>query len=75
MRYKEMLVEYFNPDEQAYTTSATNDKSIADKTDTRRPRLTLKHISRMRTIRRVKQIEKQHHNELVRSMYGDPAEE
>jgi hypothetical protein len=74
MRYKEMLVEYYNPDEDAYTTSSTEDKSVAKKTDTRRPRITFNHLTKMRTIRRVKRLEKQKHNELVRDMYGTPAE-
>lgn len=68
-------MEYFNRENDAYTTSAIDDKSKAKKSDTRRPRITLRHLGRMRTIRRVKKFEKSIHRELVMDMYGSESEE
>lgn len=43
--------------------------------DTRRPRLTFKHLSKMRKIREVKKLEMAAHKQFVKTMYGKKSED
>jgi hypothetical protein len=44
-------------------------------TDTRKPRLTLKQIGKLRKMREAKRLEEFNHQDLVKRMYGTPATE
>ena len=43
--------------------------------DTRRPRLTLRHLNKLRKIQELKKLEGEAHAEFVKKMYGTPPEE
>lgn len=42
--------------------------------DTRRPRLTLRHLNKLRKIQELKRLETEAHSDFVKTMYGTPAE-
>jgi len=42
--------------------------------DTRRPRLTLRHLNKLRKIQELKALEMEAHGDFVRTMYGTPEE-
>lgn len=46
----------------------------AEMTDTRRPKLTLRHINKLRKIQELKRLEMEAHADFVKTMYGTPAE-
>lgn len=46
----------------------------ASMSDTRRPRLTLRHLNKLRKIQELKRLEGEAHDEFVKTMYGTPAE-
>ena len=46
----------------------------ADLTQTRRPRLTLRHLNKLRKIQELKKLENEAHAEFVRTMYAEPTE-
>lgn len=65
--FKRLLLEYYDPE---------GDKlDIARAEDTRRPRLTLRHLNKLRKIRELRQMELAAHREFVKTMYGTPPEE
>jgi hypothetical protein len=64
---KEILNEYYDPEEDAYMT--------AELDDTRRPRLTLRHLNKLRKVRELRKMEQATHSEFVKTMYGSSGEE
>lgn len=42
--------------------------------DTRRPRLTLRHLNKLRKIQELKRLENEAHDDFVKTMYGTPVE-
>lgn len=48
--------------------------SKVDLHDTRRPRITFRHLNRLRKINELKRLEQAAHKEFVRAMYGKPPE-
>ncbi len=61
------LMENYFPEDDDYNT--------AHKTDTRRPRLTFKHLNKMRKLREVKKLEMAAHRQFVKTMYGKKGED
>lgn len=43
--------------------------------DTRRPRITFRHVNRLRKISELKRLEQAAHRQFVRTMYGKPADD
>ena len=43
--------------------------------DTRRPKLTLRHLNKLRKIQELKKLEAEAHADFVRQMYSEPTEE
>lgn len=65
MKFREYLPEnYFPEDDKLNQTS---------KDDTRRPRLTLRHLNKLRKIRELKKLEMAAHKDFVKVMYGPGA--
>ena len=63
MRAVDLLVEFYEP---------SDDKlSNEELSDTRRPRLTLRHLNKLRKMRDMQAIERQERSEFVKTMYGD----
>ena len=63
MKIKDMLSEsYYDP--------ARDQSNIAHKTDTHRPKLTLRHLNKLRKYRELKRIEQAEHARFVARMYG-----
>lgn len=67
MRAKDLLWEFYFPEE--------DDGNKADINDTRRPRLTLRHLHKLRKIRELKRLEAEQHKVFVAAMYGTPTNE
>lgn len=64
--FKDFLLEnYFPEDDRA------NSREL---TDTRRPRLTLRHLNKLRKIKELKKLEMAAHKQFVQDMYGPGAE-
>tara|TARA_Y200000002_G_C22207074_1_gene465805 strand:+ start:97 stop:306 length:210 start_codon:yes stop_codon:yes gene_type:complete len=61
------LNEFYNPKDDKFT------KRVA--TDTRKGKLTLAELNKLRKVRDIKQAEQIEHNEFVRTMYSQPAPE
>lgn len=61
------LTENYFPEEDDY--------NKAKKSDTRRPRLTFKHINKLRKIRELKKLEMAAHRKFVKTMYGAPKDD
>lgn len=66
MNAKELLVEFYDP--------AQDEITQADYDDTRRPRLTLSHIHRMRKSRDAERVDKKDYLDFLPSMYDQAAE-
>lgn len=66
MNASEILVEYYDPADDEYG------KARMD--DTRRPRLTMLHIQKLRKARDVEKYEKAQHIDFLPDMYGQAAE-
>lgn len=64
---KDILREYYEPELDSYST--------IEKDDTRRPRLTLRHLNKLRKMRELRKMEKAAHEEFVHTMYGASEEE
>lgn len=62
MRAKDLLIEFYDP--------ANDNINQADYNDTRRPRLTLTSISKMRKTRDAERIENQQYIEFLPTMYS-----
>lgn len=67
MKAKELLVEYYDP--------ADDEQGIASIDDTRRPRLTLLHLQKLRNSRDVEKYETAQHLVDLPDMYGTPPTE
>jgi hypothetical protein len=65
MKAKDLLVEFYDP--------ADDELAIAHKDDTRRPRLTLLHLQKLRKARDVAKLETAEHLNFLPDMYGQPA--
>ena len=64
--YSRIITEnYFPEDDEANKTEMS---------DTRRPRLTLRHLNKLRKIQELKSLEMEAHDDFVRTMYGTPEE-
>jgi hypothetical protein len=66
MRAAELLVEFYNPDDDELGKAHTD--------DTRRPRLTMLHIQKLRKSRDAEKYEKAQHQNFLPDMYGQSAE-
>ena len=64
---KQILNEYYNPEDDEFSKTHLS--------DTRRPRLTLRHLNKLRKVRELRKMEMEAHKEFVRTMYGDTGEE
>ena len=64
---KEILNEYYEPE--------LDDYSKASLDDTRRPRLTLRHLNKLRKVRELRKLEKESHDEFVQQMYGSSGDD
>lgn len=65
MKASEMLVEFYNP--------ADDELGKAHMDDTRRPRLTMYHLQKLRKSRDVESYEKAQHINFLPDMYGQTA--
>jgi len=66
MRARDLLCEYYDP--------AADEYGKAHMDDTRRPRLTMLHIQKLRKARDVEKYEKAQHLNFLPDMYGQAAE-
>lgn len=66
MKAKELLVEYYDP--------ADDKLGQAEMDDTRRPRLTMHHLQKLRKSRDAEKFEKAQHLDFLPDMYAQPAE-
>lgn len=64
---KQILNEYYEPEEDDFTKF--------ELTDTRRPRLTLRHLNKLRKVRELRRMEQAAHSDFVSDMYGGSDEE
>lgn len=64
MKASEMLVEYYDPSD--------DELGKAHMDDTRRPRLTMIHIQKLRKARDIEKYETAQHLEFLPDMYGQP---
>lgn len=62
----EMLLENYWPEDDKFNQAELN--------DTRRPRLTLRHLNKLRKIQELKKLEMMAHKDFVKTMYADPVE-
>lgn len=62
----EMLLENYWPEDDESNQTELN--------DTRRPRLTLRHLNKLRKIQELKKMEMLAHKDFVKTMYGTPPE-
>ena len=62
----EMLIENYWPEDDKQNQAELN--------DTRRPRLTLRHLNKLRKIQELKKLEMLAHKDFVKTMYGTPPE-
>ena len=62
----EMLLENYFPEDDESNQTELN--------DTRRPRLTLRHLNKLRKIQELKKMEMMAHKDFVKTMYGTPEE-
>ena len=66
MKARDLLVEFYNP--------ADDELGKAHMDDTRRPRLTMLHIQKLRKSRDAEKYEKAQHQNFLPDMYGQSAE-
>ncbi len=64
---KQILNEYYEPEEDEYNKFSLD--------DTRRPRLTLRHLNKLRKVRELRRMEQAAHSDFVKDMYGSSGEE
>jgi len=64
--YARIITENYFPEDDEH--------NKAEMSDTRRPRLTLRHLNKLRKIQELKTLEQEAHGDFVRTMYGAPAE-
>ena len=58
---------------QGHQDPSENEFATATKMDTRRPRLTLEHLSKLRKMREVRKLEMDERRELYKKIYQRPA--
>lgn len=58
---------------QGYQDPANNEYEQAEKKDTRRPRLTLEHLNKLRKMREIRKYEVEERKELFKKIYQRPA--
>lgn len=66
MKAKDLLVEFYDPED--------DDLNKAEISDVRRPRMTLRHIRKLRNLRDVEREDKKNHLEIIATVYGDSEE-
>lgn len=59
------LDEFYNPEDDQH--------QQRNKGDTRKPKLTLKQLNKLRKVREIKKAEQLEHEKFVRTMYSTPA--
>ncbi len=64
--YARIITENYFPED--------DEMNKADMSQTRRPRLTLRHLNKLRKIQELKALEMEAHGDFVRTMYGTPEE-
>lgn len=64
MRASELLVEFYNPEDDKLGMSSFD--------DTRRPRLTLLHLQKLRKVKDAEKYDKALHLEFLPDMYSEP---
>lgn len=67
MKAKDLLVEFYDP--------ADDEQAKIEMSDTRRPRLTLRHLHKLRKMRDLQAADKAEHAQFVQQMYGTPADD
>ena len=67
MRAKQLLVEFYDP--------ADDQLAQADYDNTRRPRLTMRHLHKMRIAKDTARVDKEEHLRFLPTMYGTPVED
>ena len=67
MKARDLLVEYYDP--------ADDELGQAKMTDTRRPRLTMVHLQKLRKSRDAEKYEKAQHLDFLPNMYGVSAQQ
>lgn len=65
MSDKQLLNEYYDPEEDML--------DIARASSTRRPRLTLRHLNKLRKVKELREMELAAHRTFVKDMYGSSA--
>lgn len=63
MKAKDLLVEFYSPED--------DEQLKAEMSDTRRPRLTLRHLNKLRKMREMQALDNAQHSQFVKQMYGD----
>jgi hypothetical protein len=61
------LTEFYNPENDTW--------QRRNKGDTRKPKLTLEQLNKLRKVREIKRAEEIEHNKFVRVMYAAPTQE
>lgn len=64
--YNRIINEHYAPEDDKM--------NQADLSQTRRPRLTLRHLNKLRKIQELKRLEGDAHDDFVKTMYGTPVE-
>lgn len=64
MKASEMLVEFYSPEDDRL--------GVASMDDSRRPRLTMMHLQKLRKARDVEKYERAQHINFLPDMYGQP---
>lgn len=67
MKATEFIIEYYDP--------AQDDHYKMQKSDTRRPRLTLRHLNKLRKVRELKKMEDGEQKKFIPTMYSAPPAE
>ncbi len=67
MNVKELLFEYYSPEDDRL--------GVASMDDSRRPRLTMMHLQKLRKARDVEKYERAQHVNFLPDMYGQPPQE
>lgn len=67
MRFKEVLKEYYDASDDEY--------SKVDIDDTRRPRLTLEHLNKLRKMREINGVEKAESEKFYKVIYAKPQDQ
>ena len=79
MRSRELLVDFYNHDDNRFLREfydpANNELDVMKLDDTRRPRLTLMHIQRLRKSRDAERVDRAQHLESLPDMYAPAPEE